>query len=267
MLSPPARFVHPPVARCLPPSGRIKMGSTTTIRRLLTTGIHVSRPKTWIDEALHFGYYSKWHLVTSIQKSVVHMDILPTLKLAQNPISPNKQPLLPKNGRWLQQTNREFDQRSCSLLGRFCGAERKDPTISQYEQGYKISWRVGRQWSKQPLLSYPLSCTTTLPTPFARRNTSNWPGTTHTCNFPQTSKTIAMGVLGFTQHLGEALWTPLPSTKKSGKLSSPIPTLTLPWSTKPSVLSSIDWMTLILLIQNYRFCRWSRWYGRRTQSF
>ena len=103
MLSSPARFVHPPVARCLPPSGRIKMGSTTTIRRLLTTGIHVSRPKTWIDEALHFGYYvgyyGKWHLVTSIQKSVVHMDILPTLKLAQNPIPPNKQPLLPKNGR------------------------------------------------------------------------------------------------------------------------------------------------------------------------
>ena len=103
MLSPPARFVHPPVARCLPPSGRIKMGSTTTIGRLLTTGIHVSRPKTWIDEALHFGYYvgyyGKWHLVTSIQKSVVHMDILPTLKLAQNPIPPNKQPLLPKNGR------------------------------------------------------------------------------------------------------------------------------------------------------------------------
>ena len=55
--------------------------------------------KTWIDEALHFGYYGKSHLVTSIQKSVVHMDILPTLKLAQNPISPNKQPLLPKNGR------------------------------------------------------------------------------------------------------------------------------------------------------------------------
>ena len=46
--------------------------------------------KTWIDEALHFGYYGKSHLVTSIQKSVVHMDILPTLKLAQNPIPPNK---------------------------------------------------------------------------------------------------------------------------------------------------------------------------------
>ena len=84
-------------------SGRIKMGSTTTIRRLLTTGSMSLDQKTWIDEALHFGYYvgyyGKWHLVTSIQKSVVHMDILPTLKLVQNPIPPNKQPLLPKNGR------------------------------------------------------------------------------------------------------------------------------------------------------------------------
>ena len=211
--------------------------------------------KTWIDEALHFGYYSKWHLVTSIQKSVVHMDILSTLKLAQNPIPPNKQPLLPKNVDDYNKQTESLIRGRAPFWGDSAEPKEKIQPFPNMNRGIKFleEW-VGNDQSNPSFLTLSL-----VPPHFPHHLPEEYVklagNYAHVWNFPQTSKTIAMGVLGFTQHLGGAVWTPLPSTKKSGKLSSPIPTLTLPWSTKPSVLSSIDWMTLILLIQNYRFCR------------